>query len=554
MRGGQGVHREDRFQTELRRALLQYALTPIVVVALLGSIGVFGTWHHYVTERSSAARTLAGEVLCGVIADYQSRTDQVVQRIEQDAGAINQLATDNRARADLYSYLYHEVNITHDGTGFYLLDASGQLLLGSQNQLPEEIAPFVQDPDWGLLRRLTRARRQGTLDVETFVRPDGYISQRDIVIGSAICSPSGEVSGYFCFIIPCEYLQRSVQSPYLYFVLTNEFSGMILETGGYFADDAGHLRREVATLPADDARGHIIDCRGEYYYASRQVLDGTPGYSLYALMPISNLLGSYLLGTGGLLLLIVVMLPVLAWGIRRESQRRSRELRDAALDEAQRAAEVRELEARFRPHFLFNTLENIRYMVRLDPTVAMHMIKSLSQLLRYSIDETRREVVLADDLHYLAEYIYIQQRRYGSRLRYTESIAAAARAALVPRLLVQPILENAMKYGADAEGNLVINMTITVEGQELRITVGDGGGGFTRERLHYMQELLSGERAVDETCHTGIYNIHRRLQLLYGGGYGVTIYNRIADQGEEVAGAVVQLRLPYRIADGTKGE
>ena len=540
------MQREDRFEKELSRALLQYALTPIAVLALIGIVFVIGTWQHYVIVRSSGAQTIAGEVLTGVIGDYRARTAQVVQRLERADSDPDQLVTDIAARAELYSYLYHEVNIAHDGTGFYLLDARGSLIMGSQHSLPEEMETLVQEPGWGMLRRMALAHQQGSLDIETLARPDGYISQRDIAIGSAIVSPTGEVRGYFCFIVPFEYLLRSVQSPYLYFVLTNEFSGMIIETGGYFSDETGHLRPEVAALPKQTAArtyGRIIECRGEYYYASRQELAGTPGYELYALMPISNLLGSYMVGAGGFLLLVFVMLPVLIWGLRRESRRRSLYLRDAALDDARRAAEVRELEARFRPHFLFNTLENIRYMVQLEPAKAMHMIKSLSQLLRYSIDEARDEVRLGDDLRYIAEYIFIQQQRYGARLRYTESVVPAARRGLIPRLLVQPVLENAMKYGADAEGNLIIDMTITITDQTLCIKVSDCGPGFTHERLRYMQRLLDGGRLDGDIRHTGIYNIHRRLRLLYGANYGVHIYNKPA---EPAGGAVVEISLPYR--------
>jgi len=196
-----------------------------------------------------------------------------------------------------------------------------------------------------------------------------------------------------------------------------------------------------------------------------------------------------------------------------------------SLNEAEARAnvvsELRQLESQFNPHFLFNTLENIKFMIKLEPDTASKMIVALSALLRYSINNTVRQVVLKDDLTYLDNYLVIQQARFGKRLDYQATVADEALTCLVPKLLLQPVVENAIKYGADAQGKITIRAKLQVVDKQLQVEITDKGMGIQPEQLSSLQKLLSQE--ANDSVHTGIYNIHRRIQLMYGSAYGLTI-------------------------------
>ena len=123
-----------------------------------------------------------------------------------------------------------------------------------------------------------------------------------------------------------------------------------------------------------------------------------------AITPVRSLLVRYFMGGMLLLILLAVLLPVIFWSVQRESR-----LRAQTVEKLTSKAEMRELVSQFNPHFLFNTLENIKFMVRLDPGAATEMIMALSALLRYSIAEDGRQVALQEDIKYLASYMKIQK-------------------------------------------------------------------------------------------------------------------------------------------------
>ena len=237
---------------------------------------------------------------------------------------------------------------------------------------------------------------------------------------------------------------------------------------------------------------------------------------------------------------LLLMIPILLVSVRRESRARARAI---AEEEARATAvsEMRRLESQFNPHFLFNTLENIKFMVKLDPQAAQRMLMDLSRILRYSIKGEERKVTLREDLSYTHSYMEIQQYRFGRRLVYDETIPKEVGDCRIPRLLFQPVLENAIRYGAAEDGSIIIRLSVSWEerptGKVLCVKIEDQGPGLSAERLQAIREMLA--EGADPALHTGIYNIHRRLQLMYGRPYGLQL------ECPPAGGTVVTLRLPF---------
>ena len=567
-----------QFQEEVRQAMLKYALTPVVILAVLGTLLIAFSWDRYVTERNEESRQLAADVLTGIFWDYEERTRDVSAMLASPSLDWDSLRGRISTRAALYADLYHEVNITQNQTTFYLLDTKRQLILGSRSELPEHLRPLSEE--WGLLRRLRE--KPGEVMMEFSTRPDREI--QDLFVGCAIAR-QGEVRGYFLFVVPGEYLRQRIVSPYQGFVLEDGFGNAVLETGGSYSD---HMKKLAGAF--HEAAGRLVSYRDEEYYVTHQRVAGD--YRLYAILPVTNLLSRYVIGACMLVVIVLIMLPIIQFTVRRESRRRgqavdelveafsavkqgdldrqirvqpSSELAVVAAsynhmtqslrtlmkqNEAEARAsvisEVKQLESQFNPHFLFNTLENIKFMVRMEPESAVQMIMSLSELLRYSINNMVRRVTLAQDLAYTHSYMKIQQYRFGSRLTYEEIIDPRVTGCQIPKLLIQPVLENAIKYGESADGTIMLQVRAEQQGECLLVTIRDAGLGLPSGKLAYLQQLLAGTE--NETIHTGLYNVHRRIQLMYGSDYGLT-----ADCPLD-GGTRIRLRLPFQEKGETDAE
>lgn len=245
---------------------------------------------------------------------------------------------------------------------------------------------------------------------------------------------------------------------------------------------------------------------------------------------------------------LLLYLIVLAAGFARDYFLRYRERVDEAARLRAEAAEQRAhavglqaqlaesrlqaLRTQLNPHFLFNTLNFISSYLERDPRSVRRMIARLSELLRYTLDKTdEREVPLRQELSFIDGYLEIQQIRFGDRLTVRRDIALNAQEALVPTLILQPLVENAIKHGiAHREEGGSIELRAWREDEHLHLSVRDDGPGFSATSEN-------GTAAV--TPGVGLRNTRERLEALYGTAQRFTL-----DSAED-GGAVAHLVLPY---------
>ena len=205
-----------------------------------------------------------------------------------------------------------------------------------------------------------------------------------------------------------------------------------------------------------------------------------------------------------------------------------RQIAAAKLEARLAEARLESLRRQLSPHFLFNTLNTVSVLaLRGDKEAVMNTITRLSDLLRVAIDEDRPQLVpLRDELEFLNGYIWIQQVRFGERLRVLVDVSPEAMAALVPSMILQPIAENAVEHGISAKaGAIVVTIVASVDDEWLRIRVQDCGPGFAtakRNRGHGV----------------GLANTTERLQQLYGRDHSI----RCSDS--PAGGATVDLIIP----------
>ena len=196
--------------------------------------------------------------------------------------------------------------------------------------------------------------------------------------------------------------------------------------------------------------------------------------------------------------------------------------RNVELVQLNNSAEIAQLESRFHPHFLYNTLENIRYAILLgEPDRADEMIRRLTALLRYSTDTSRSMVPLGSDSEKLKDYLEIIRLRQDGSFTYTVQVDPAVQDVLIPKLWVQPVVENSVKYGSLRKQTLHVDLTARMEDGFLLLTVEDNGTGFEPQRLKEVQDSLTDPKKG--TRQSGLQSLARRLVLLYGKESSVTI-------------------------------
>lgn len=198
-----------------------------------------------------------------------------------------------------------------------------------------------------------------------------------------------------------------------------------------------------------------------------------------------------------------------------------------------RKADLNALQMQINPHFLYNTLSSIKYLAKMHRTEEVDQtIDSLISMLQSTLGSTEDVVTVTTEIETLKHYVFINQIRYGNQIKVHYEIGEDCHDLMVPKLIIQPFVENAFfhAFPGSVAGN--IHIFITTGQNQLCIEIMDDGIGMTNNQKHAKEKKryhLSG---------IGIQNVHGRIQLLYGQEYGVNI------ESEEGYGTSVKINLP----------
>lgn len=199
-----------------------------------------------------------------------------------------------------------------------------------------------------------------------------------------------------------------------------------------------------------------------------------------------------------------------------------------------RKFEIRSLQMQIQPHFVYNTLTAIKFLIwQNEQEAATQAIESFVQLLRHTFN--RKEIVpLKDELAIVEEYLVLMNVRYGNRIQSTIFSEDGCEDILVPKMILQPIIENAYLYAFPEEDSGLIQIFSRVSKEGLKIEIIDTGIGFNEEHPS------STANHFEHYSGIGLDNIDQRIKLLYGEKYGLTVESRINE------GTTVRLLLPIQ--------
>lgn len=199
-----------------------------------------------------------------------------------------------------------------------------------------------------------------------------------------------------------------------------------------------------------------------------------------------------------------------------------------------RTSEIKALHSQINPHFLYNTLDTIVWMAEFgDSEKVIELTKALANFFRLSLSGGSELTTVENELNHVRHYLFIQKERYGDKLQYNIHCDEALNEMKIPKLIVQPIVENALYHGIRSLSRQgVIDITAIASDNDLLLIVKDNGEGFDVETM----ETADGNRQT-KLGGVGIRNVDERIRLYYGADYGVHV------QSSKTKGTTVTIKL-----------
>ncbi|QNL97001.1 sensor histidine kinase [Treponema sp. Marseille-Q4132] len=547
------------FKEEIRRSFIAYSLIPSIAFASVVIVTSVLVWNVNLYRTLARENKKTSSVLSAAVASYGNFIEE--KKLAPEKIIFDDASSLSGAYTVLKEFI-HTQKITAD---FTLLSPSYAVVLkGSADD--DFIVPEWQNQfTWGALGRMREKPDQTVIELSSEYNTGG---KTEIVIGRAIGAQNG-IGGYIVFTIGEKDI-RAYFNPALPFAITDA-------KGTLFASSFPHAANVFGKL-ADDYRS---DRR--YYFTENEAVfrETTTGgiFDVYTFQNTQQMRSAFLIIVLTTLSVLALVIAGLLVSARKIAEKESRSLTQIAdlcgevergnlaerlaasgniefqkianayndmLDTVQRlidenkketheryVAEIKQLEMQFNPHFLYNTLENIKFLIKLDPDKAQKTILRLSDLLRYSIDNDASTAAIGEDIRRIEHYLYILKLRFGKKFAYEIDVPDEVQNCVVPKLIIQPLIDNSVKHGFGDKERMKVSIGAHTVGKKLHIVVSDDGAGMDESELKAIRKLIRAQS--NKTNHIGLYNVERRIELLYGRGYGMTI--------DSVAGAGTTVRI-----------
>ena len=191
-------------------------------------------------------------------------------------------------------------------------------------------------------------------------------------------------------------------------------------------------------------------------------------------------------------------------------------------------AELKALQSQINPHFLYNTLDMINWMSykKMNSEIS-HAVKNLAKFYKLSLNKGKDLVPIKDELQHATLFVNIQNMRYNNRISLKFNVDESINDYLIPKITLQPIIENSINYGilGKGEGTGTISILGYSINSDVILTISDDGIGMTEDKL---KELIDNKLTSSKGSGYGLKNINKRIKLLYGDNYGLSfksVYN-----------------------------
>lgn len=558
-----------KYSDVIRSTIIWYAIVPIIIVSLCAYLILFFWGNKLIFRENINNNKYVSRLIEENLGEYTSLI-KTISKEEELISVIN----DSGKSQQVYEILYKFVNKRTVKSNFYVFDKDGNMIMANKSIKPE----YIQEANifmWGIFNRMQLKSNE----VVTMVNRGNQqrYAYGILTLGKAIVY-NDEIIGYIIFDLLEEDIFNLITGFTTSDVIVTDKHNIIAATNNKYSDQLYRLKNDFR-----QKYGYIKVDSKNYYIETTGVKD--TNLFVYTITSMEFFNRAFFIGGLFLIILFLVIFSVMLLWSKKVAHNKTidiyeivnaiKSVQDGNLDTELKIesedefgiiahayndmlidiknliesnkqevalrmqSEIKQLEAQFNPHFLFNTLETIRIMMKLDKNVASNIIVNLSSLLRYGINNEIHSVKLKDDIEYINNYLEILKYRFGEKLQFEIDIKNEALECIVPKLILQPIIENAIKYGFEKRAVLNIKVTSVCDDLKLYILIKDNGIGISNERMNYLNNLLN--KRDNDTDSIGLYNVHKRLKLLYGEDYGINI------QSKEDKGTLVKVILPNAV-------
>lgn len=212
------------------------------------------------------------------------------------------------------------------------------------------------------------------------------------------------------------------------------------------------------------------------------------------------------------------------------------------IQKEKRKAEINALQMQINPHYIFNTLSSIKWLIRQGSNEkAISALDSFINLLRNTISKKDEFITLEEEIENIKHYVFINNIRYGDKIKVEYFIMEDCNNYLLPKLILQPFVENSFFHGFPSDEEGKIQVFVKEQGENMRIEIYDNGVGIEEEKLEQVKEKK--ENKNNRFSGIGINNVDSRIKLIYGNDYGIEIKSKLKK------GTTVTIMLPIRKID-----
>lgn len=557
--------RSVTYKKYIEYSFLRYALSIIVIlfIMMIAFLSVnFKVLEHYENKKNTLK-------LLQVLEKQFLSYNLTLENLSKDTEIINLVSgSSNSHPSEVNRTLYNFVNAQDLKANFVLLDKDFNIISSNLFESNKEL--FLESR---VLEKVSAAPLNNTYITPSRLNYD-YEQESSLIFAHAVMDGKEKVGYLFFDVLSKDIEDLFMRSPIDSIVLTDRYDHIIFYTGKKSVD-------LTLKYPGDKymntfSKDGEIDINGTKYQGQiNTFIDGQ--FTLYTMVSKEIQRRSFYYGLWFIILSAFIMLFMIPYITRRISEKNVSAIEEmigsitqmshgkkvehpvifeefnkllssfemvlaekealiknnSELSERKRIMEIKQLEEQFNPHFLFNILETLKYQIMIDKDKAVEMVLAFAALMRYSIYYGSTVVPLGTDIEYINDYLMLQKLRYNRRLTYSIDIPDELQECLIPKLLLQPIVENSLSHGLVD----VIHITIRAEcrADMLIISVEDNGKGIDSQNLQLLRESLEKDSIYKE--HIGLYNSHRVIKLLYGNRYGLEI--------NSCHGTLITVRLPF---------
>lgn len=554
--------KEKRFQSfkeQLRKILILYMLVPILFFAVAGRGMIYFLEYKAVKDENIENTKILAKDLDETVRKYFNE----VEKISSEEDVINAVLN-KKADKVVYQKVYDSINSMNVEGNFVIYDKNLHIIMSSAEFIGSETGY-----NWGLFNRMIGYPGGIILKINRLYFQNGIST---LSVGKAIRNKN-EIIGFAVYNIFDNSLKELIgKSGSFNVVVTDKFGNVVVTTNENFKDNFGKAEKNLRK-----AEGYSVIDKEKYYVNKKEIY-----YSnlvLYTISSVGYVVDNFIDKMIYIIIFFFTILAAMYYAAKIIAEKKTKVIKEIVKaieniktgdletrlnvdtndefgiiadsynemllnikklieinkEEAKHSAvmEIKQLESQFNPHFLFNTLEMLRYTIKYDTSVANKIIINISSLLRFSIENKSSEVSLQRDLLYTKNYLDIQKYRFGENFDYEIKAEEGLENYYVPKLIIQPVIENAIKHGYTQVEKMIIYIRVKTVKEKLIISVYNNGKEIEKEILDEIRKKLKNKKAEEFKNHIGLYNIFRRIQLMYGEKYGLRILSR-KDKGTSV--------------------